>query len=1245
MPSITLNNLVAKNKAGTGIRNNDNGNNRQNNAAVKKLVELLNKVAPIVGEDNEALQLSVDVYGKALDTLANNPVTRNTQPSIKNALKTLDGFSDSLTYIDVVTKMTGYQNIVKALPAAGSSKAEFDALLRTVNGVLELGLEKSVLKPVDPREAERQRQEQERQRREAELRRQEQERLRQEQERQRQEQERLRQAEEARRREVERQRQEEERARQEELRRQREAERRQQEQERLRREQEQQRRQQRVQEIRDQKEAFLKENYRETDYAKDDVAPLKIENDYQQKVDAMDEAERVAANDNILDHQRQEVIDHAEELLSARSRRKQEREEAELLAEDDAKKEKPLVQTTAVLVSQDLKDSFLKRFPDSDKLTARDNDGNVITGTHDILEALSDENAKTRLYIDIPDDPNSRCMCLQGEDGKLLMSNGPVQHGDPDIELEYADPEPTLETEFLSFYAENGITEAVGMDGTVYKTKEDMYRALDEEERLMLFGENREFAVAVSKQNDALYATEKSYQEQMGDECVSPDRIPEKTTLFGVRDDDILYAVTDDGTRLDSPEAIRNEIKTGEGRLRIHTEQDRENPYVLDYRTGHAAITKFTVNESYIAKLTDNDFKTCLPEEIEEKRILNWTEKEIDYAVDADGKRYNTPEEIKTALYGADKTLQLYTKETGREDIVEEVDEEGNYVEKVVKQDHSKPFVVEKRNNRFFISPERVTPFKDQMRELGTRLSEMDREDFSKVNVPTNAKEFMAKNFTDSTDHRASYAVDDKGNLYEGSEKIAAELDKSDKRTLYVFDETGELPYAVRKEGEKYFISSQRIGTQNIMPETDRFQPKKSLKPDELGNRMDATMYWDYKTQKDRIGELKGTYTKEIERLTKLRNDGEPKKPQQPVRPRLGAWNTFVRGLKKAVTLGFGAETQAYKAYTARKVQYQKDMESLPERQAKYEALKKEYDSSDVKLAEAQAGVEKAEKRLGELNEKYRGHTGGVTANEADNSMRDVVQYRNRTEAKLEGVLDLKIKGRITQENIFAHTWLKEAECRGKSASDPNARKALCEFIAADAVQNDILDSRFKGTDQKEKAKTSDALDERSINPLNTGKAADALMKDQDLKKLLDSMKDEPIDPQRIKSKYMELVADRSKQANREINVYTSAKETMEREFGQQELSEKALDEVLRYKKLDEVIRNEYKKTYGNAGEGLAAIFGMKPTEADKQPYREAFNALKEQGAGPMGLNEMMTSLNAKKAELQAQHGPDGPQL
>ena len=186
MPVITRKNLVAKNSAGSGIKMNGSGSNKANNQAVKKLAELLDKAAKQIGEDDAALQDNIAQYSVALNDLTSNLINQNTAPKINRALKTMDGFDHSLNFYDNQTKRTTYQTIVETLPSIGSSKEEFDSLLATANGVLELGLEKSVIKPVDPAEAERQRQEQERQR-------QEQERQRQEQERQRLERERLEQ--------------------------------------------------------------------------------------------------------------------------------------------------------------------------------------------------------------------------------------------------------------------------------------------------------------------------------------------------------------------------------------------------------------------------------------------------------------------------------------------------------------------------------------------------------------------------------------------------------------------------------------------------------------------------------------------------------------------------------------------------------------------------------------------------------------------------------------------------------------------------------------------------------------------------------------------------------------------------------------------------------------------------------------------------------------------------------------------
>jgi|GEM_PF-2635848 len=1239
MPVITSQALVAKNKAGNGLRNNDKGSNKANREAIKKLVDLLRKAGPELAREDEAIKWMFDSYADNLNTVVTTSVNDNTRPKVDSALNRLGEFNGSISRVDTATKRTGYDSLISVLPAIGSSKAELDSLLNVANGVLELGLEKTVLKPFDPQEEarraqERQQQEQERQRRE-----QERQRLEQERRQQLEEQARIRrEAEERQRQEQERIRLEQERIRQEEIRRR--------EEELKRQEEARQRKEQRVQDIKNQREAFLKEDYENTNYESQDVDALKIEPDYKERAEAIEEAEKVLSNENILDGEKEQFRRRLND--DALNRRRQEKEEAELLAEDAAEKEQPLSQTKTVMISESLRESFYKRYPASDLLTATDASGNEYKGTEKILETLAGSNKK--LFISIPTDGEQRCTCLQGEEGKLLISKGPVVQGYTDADMVTADPEPGLAGDFERFVAENGIESAVGEDGTVYTRKDDMLNALYGSSKLMLFGKDKEYAFAVKRFGDSLMTTERADQMQMEPDWVSPDRVPENKKLFGIKDSDIAYAVGRDGKRFETPEAIREEIKNGEGLLRVYTLQDKEAPYVMDYKNGFAAVTKYPVHESQIDKLTDDDYEGCAPEEIEEKYILNWKESDVAFAMDANGKRYNTPEEIKLALYGEDKTLQVYTREKG---------ENGEYSVSDL------PYAVEKKNGRFFISPEKVPKYEDQMKALGEQLSGMDDEAFEQAYKTMDAKQFLANHWNmeemtgeavllagigfDFKKSRIDFALDENGKLYESPEDMIREFDKPDDKTLFVFDSSGDLPYAIQKKDGLFYKSDEPISTRNILPDSYAFTPAKSLKADELGNRTDATEYFALKDQKDDAGKKLKYYNKEIERLTGKKNAGTPKPPQTPVKPHLGAWNTFVRGLKKVVTFGFGDETDAYKEYSDKKRIYLNDLKTLPERQKEFELKSEEYKefmkTYEADLKEAEAGRDKAQTRLDKVNSDLSRASGGLSRDDMDSSKRKVIQYRDRIEAKLEAVKDLREKGRITPDNIFANTWLKGAQCKGKPASDPKAREALYEHLASGIVQDDILDRRFLGASKQ--AQTSDALDERKVEPLNNGKAVEALRNDKDLQDILNSLRNEPINPGYIKRRYAERVAFRERDAARDSNVLSQALKTMEKEFGQQEPSEKAFDEIIRYKTIIGYITSPSAK-YDNVKKGLGTVFAMKPTEEDKKQFREAFEAVKAEGKGPMGLKELNKAINEKYVQIedakeaQAQNG--GPQ-
>ena len=130
----------------------------------------------------------------------------------------------------------------------------------------------------------------------------------------------------------------------------------------LERQREAQRKQQRVDDINKRREAFLSEDYLGTDYGSKGVKPLKIDPDYEKKLDALNDAQAVASNDNIIDHMRDEVLERTDKILNEDpiARRKKEKEEAELLAEEEAKNAEPIRQSKTVMVSEELRDSFFK---------------------------------------------------------------------------------------------------------------------------------------------------------------------------------------------------------------------------------------------------------------------------------------------------------------------------------------------------------------------------------------------------------------------------------------------------------------------------------------------------------------------------------------------------------------------------------------------------------------------------------------------------------------------------------------------------------------------------------------------------------------------------------------------------------------------------------------------------------------------------------------------------------------------
>ncbi len=149
-------------------------------------------------------------------------------------------------------------------------------------------------------------------------------------------------------------------------------------------------------------------------------------------------------------------------------------------------------------------------------------------------------------------------------------------------------------------------------------------------------------------------------------------------------------------------------------------------------------------------------------------------------------------------------------------------------------------------------------------------------------------------------------------------------------------------------------------------------------------------------------------------------------KPTEPKGFGTKAWRVAV----KIFTLGFG-ETQTYKEYNRRvrkwksdDKRYTRDMVEVPK---KIKKLKEQEAELQKQLAENSRDKKK-------LLDEYK-------LADPDGKKKEIQNYQNKTEIRLEGVADIIKNGVVTDENVFANTWMKKAACQGKNGSDPEAVK------------------------------------------------------------------------------------------------------------------------------------------------------------------------------------------------------------
>ena len=646
----------------------------------------------------------------------------------------------------------------------------------------------------------------------------------------------------------------------------------------------------------------------------------------------------------------------------------------------------------------------------------------------------------------------------------------------------------------------------------------------------------------------------------------------------------------------------------------------------MRHRYGEAVgISPYTVSRSQLEKTPDDIIEPAEMSEIEEKRVLNWKESDLDHAVDENGRRYDGPEAIKLALYGADKAMQIYTK--GEE----------------------LPFQVNKTKGRFHISNEQVPAFDEVPKLLGGQLSEMDADEFYTTRSVPTAGDFLTANWNAGD---IELAVDEKGNRYFGNDNIARQLDDPGDKTLFVFDKSGRPPYAVQKKDGMLFRSDDRISTRCIMPDTESFEPKKSLDVNDIVNVADSSKLYELEDKASDLKRAKSYCEKNITRLQDASVKPNPLK--KPVEPKLGFWNSIAYGLKWVFTFGRG-DTAAHAAMPARRKQYREDLALYPMRKKEYDEEVKKHEEylngGAEKLEELRNRVKELNQQEIELRKAQQDARDEHNAAMAGNGVTEVGKYRNRTEARIEGLMDYRSKGVVTPDNIFAYTWIKEAECKGKPASDPKARQAFCELFAASNLESELLENRINSKTR------SVTAEEAKLNQLNSGRIVQSMMNDKDLQVLFDTLGNATIDPEALKDAYTEKVKQRTLEQKDDVKYLENIKTHLNERFGRLHIDEnneaafeKTFDTLMRYRKFEEDIKGQrslppttdpksieerFKTVKSYEGKNLRAVI----TEVEKYPFRKAFESMKGMD---LELDEMSKELDTRKRQLDMQAA--GPQ-
>ena len=346
-------------------------------------------------------------------------------------------------------------------------------------------------------------------------------------------------------------------------------------------------------------------------------------------------------------------------------------------------------------------------------------------------------------------------------------------------------------------------------------------------------------------------------------------------------------------------------------------------------------------------------------------------------------------------------------------------------------------------------------------------------------------------------------------------------------KKYFLFDTENRSPYCVKVLQDGFAISKAAIGPDYQVGD-QLYEAKKSLKLEdvsEIAKLNDARTKLiaqkeeakaikknpndylrkfenDYNSFKARENEIKAGIKERLAEQAGKPVDEFAAEPKLKLKraPELGVGNTIARVLLKIVTLGL-AETDAYKNYQQALKRFQEESKPYYDERKTYKAekdlldktIEKEYNEKLIELGEK---FTDAEERVDFINEELEELNGELAL--AEHSIKSinnkVNDYHSKTEVIMEGLADLdRHKGEVTQDNIFANTWIHRKEIEGKNPVSFGEKDVdhLAGFVVSKIAEQKTLDN-FLHNPTYAKGQQNNAI----LVGINSGSAVDAMKKD-----------------------------------------------------------------------------------------------------------------------------------------------------